>query len=101
MVMAKELMDRGEFRLALRALYLSILAHLAEDEMITIAQFKSNRDYERELARRCHEREGLLAFFSENVKIFDRSWYGMHEVTRDDLKVFSGNQERIVKLVNQ
>jgi hypothetical protein len=101
MVMAKELMDRGEFRLSLRAIYLSILAHLAENEMITIARYKSNRDYKRELGRRGHEREGLLAFFSENVKVFDRSWYGMHEVTRDDLEVFSGNQERIMKLVTQ
>jgi hypothetical protein len=101
MVMAKELMDRGEFRLALRALYLSILAHLAENEMITIAKYKSNSDYKRELGRRGHEREGLLAVFSENVKVFDRSWYGMHRVTREDLELFSGNQERIVKFVTQ
>jgi hypothetical protein len=101
MVMAKELRDRGEFRLALRALYLSILAHLAENEMITIAKYKSNRDYKQELERRGHEREGLLAVFSENVKVFDRSWYGMHKVTRGDLELFSGNQERIMELVTQ
>jgi hypothetical protein len=101
MVMAKELADRGEFRLALRALYLSILSHLAENEMITIAKYKSNRDYKRELGRRGHEREGLLAVFSENVKVFDRSWYGMHKVTHEDLEVFSGNQERIIEFVTQ
>ena len=101
MVMAKELADRGEFRLALRALYLSILSHLAENEMITIAKHKSNRDYKRELGRRGHEREGLLAVFSENVKVFDRSWYGMHKVTQEDLELFSGNQERIMALVAQ
>ncbi|MCD4716360.1 MAG: hypothetical protein K8R45_06420 [Desulfobacterales bacterium] len=98
-VMAKELMDRGEFRLALRALYLSILSHLAENEMITIAKYKSNRDYKRELGRRGHEREGILAVFSENVNVFDRSWYGMHKVTNEDLEVFSGNQERIMELM--
>ncbi len=101
MVMAKDLMDRGEFRLALRALYLSILSHLAENEMITIAKYKSNRDYKREIGRRGHQREGLSAVFSENVKVFDRSWYGMHKVTRKDLELFSRNQERIVKLVIQ
>ena len=99
MVMAKGLVDRGEFRLALRALYLSILAQLAENEMITIAKYKSNRDYKQELGRRGIEEKGILAVFSENVKVFDRSWYGMHEVTRDDLELFSGNQERIVELM--
>ena len=101
MVMAKGLMDRGEFRLALRALYLSSLAHLAENEMITIAKYKSNRDYRQELGRRGHEMQGLLAVFSENVTVFDRSWYGMHKVTRDDLELFSGNQERIMAFVVQ
>ncbi|MBW1796935.1 MAG: hypothetical protein JRJ21_00735 [Deltaproteobacteria bacterium] len=99
MVMAKELMDRGEFRLALRALYLSTLAHLAENEIITIAKYKSNRDYKQELGRRGHEREDLLAVFSENVTVFDRSWYGMHKVTRNDLEHFSENQERIMSFV--
>ncbi len=101
MVMAKELMDRGEFRLALRALYLSTLAHLAENEMITIAKYKSNRDYKQELGRRGIEKEGILAVFSENVTVFDRSWYGMHKVTRNDLEHFSENQERIMGFVTQ
>lgn len=101
MLMAEEFMDRGEFRLALRGLYLSILAHLAENEMITIARYKSNRDYKEELGRRGHEREGLLAVFCENVRVFDRSWYGMHRVTQEDLELFSGNRERILKFVTQ
>jgi hypothetical protein len=33
--------------------------------------------------------------FSENVSIFERSWYGLHEVTPELLEHFAGNVERI------
>jgi len=52
--LARELLDRGELRLALRAFYLAALAHLAARNLITLARYKSNRDYERELLRRGH-----------------------------------------------
>jgi hypothetical protein len=44
MKLARELLERGEFRLALRAFYLATLAHLAERNLITLAKFKSNRE---------------------------------------------------------
>ncbi len=96
LMLGRELLEKGELRLALRAFYLSILASLARGEMITIARFKSNRDYQQELTRR-RGRAGpqLLGAFAENVVIFERIWYGMHEVTRDLLDVFASNQERI------
>lgn len=93
--LARELLERGELRLALRAFYLSSLAHLAGKSLINLAKFKSNRDYERELARRQHALPALTAMFSENVSVFDRAWYGWHEVTRDMLDQFAGNVERI------
>ena len=93
--LARELLDRGELRLAMRALYLASLAHLAERNLISLARFKSNRDYERELRRRGHAFGGLLAVFGENVSVFDRIWYGMHEVTRDLVQQFAANVERI------
>jgi len=37
----------------------------------------------------------LLAVFGENVSVFDRIWYGMHEVTRDLVQQFAANVERI------
>jgi hypothetical protein len=39
--LARELMGQGELRLALRALYLAGLAHLAQREMIRVAKFES------------------------------------------------------------
>jgi len=95
MKLARELLERGELRLAVRAFYLASLAHLAERNLISIAKFKSNRDYERELQRRGHAFGGLLSVFGENVSVFDRIWYGMHEVTRDLVQQFATNVERI------
>jgi len=48
MAMARELIDKRELRLAMRALYLASLALLAEQKMIIIAKFKSDREYERD-----------------------------------------------------
>jgi hypothetical protein len=93
--LARELLERGELRLALRAFYLASLAHLAERNLISLAKFKSNRDYERELQRRGHSFGGLLSVFGDNVSVFDRIWYGMHEVTRDLVQQFASNVERI------
>jgi uncharacterized membrane protein len=93
--LARELLERGELRLALRAFYLASLAHLAKRNLISLARFKSNRDYERELQRRGHAFGNLLAVFGENVLVFDRIWYGMHEVTMDLVQQFAANVERI------
>lgn len=93
--LARELLERGEFRLALRAFYLASLAHLAGRDLISLAQFKSNREYEHELGRRGHSFPGLLAVFSENLSAFDRTWYGRHETTRDLVQRFAANVEKI------
>jgi hypothetical protein len=93
--LALELLERGELRLAMRAFYFSSLAHLAARSLVNIAKFKSNRDYERELLRRSHALPELTRTFSENVSVFDRVWYGMHEINADLLQQFRGNVERI------
>ncbi len=101
LILARGFMKKGSLRLALRAFFLATLSHLAKDEMITIAKHKSNRDYERELRRMAHHRQNMIALFSGNVAVFDRSWYGKHEVTREDLKLFITNQERIMGFVEK
>lgn len=93
--LALEMIERGELRLALRAFYLASLAHLAERNLVALARFKSNRDYERELLRRSHALPDVARLFSQNVTTFDRVWYGLHEVTADLLQEFRLNVERI------
>jgi hypothetical protein len=93
--MARELLERGEFRLAMRAFYLASLAHLAGRNLISVARFKSNRDYERELRRRAHAFPNLLPIFGNNLIDFERIWYGMHEVNRELVGRFAENVEKI------
>lgn len=93
--LARELLARGEFRLALRAYYLSSLAHLAERNLISLARFKSNHEYELELDRRAHSFATLRRLFGENVNAFDRVWYGTHEATGELVTQFATNVERI------
>ena len=93
--LAREYMDRGEFRLAMRALYLSTLALLSRRGMITITKYKSNREYNRELQRKAQMNTELLNAFQENLLLFERSWYGEHEVNTETLTRFNQNQERI------
>jgi hypothetical protein len=93
--LARELLARGELRLALRAFYLATLANLAQRNLITLAKFKSNRDYERELSRRGHSFPEMLELFGENVSVFERVWYGLHEINNELVSRFAANVDRI------
>jgi hypothetical protein len=88
-------MEKGELRLALRAFYLATLAYLAGQELITIAKYKSDREYELELRRRSHTQPHLSGAFAENRAFFESVWYGLHEVTPGIMDRFSQNQEKI------
>jgi hypothetical protein len=94
--LAQDLAQKGELRLAMRALYLATLAHLAENRLITIEIYKSNREYEKELGRRAHMRKELLSVFSESLHLFEGVWYGMHRIARSDLDEFAANQKRMM-----
>jgi hypothetical protein len=99
LLLAQQMIDRGELRLAMRALYLASLAALAQAGLVRIRRSKSNLDYARELQRRAHAWPGLLDLFRANVAVFDRSWYGRHEVTPTGIEDFKTNYERIRSLV--
>jgi hypothetical protein len=79
----------------MRAFYLASLAHLAQRNLLQIARFKSNRDYERELRRRGHSFPSLLTVFGDNVSVFERIWYGMYDVNRELVNEFAANVERM------
>ena len=100
MSMAKQFIAEGSPRLAMRAVYLATLAHLAEKGMVLLAQYKSNRDYESELKRRAREHKELISSFSANVRSFDRAWYGMYAVNQVDMDRFSSNHERIIAVAD-
>jgi hypothetical protein len=93
--LARELMQSGELRLALRASYLASLAHLGHREFIRLAKHKSNRDYDTELRRRARTQPDLLAAFGRNLSSFERVWYGEHAVTTATLGDFTEQLEKI------
>jgi fumarate reductase subunit D len=76
--LAREQIEKGEERLAIRALFLATLAHLGERGLLKIARFKSNRDYRNELLLRARPLAELRRAFDENTSLFERVWYGLH-----------------------
>lgn len=95
MRLAREQIARGEHRLAVRALFLASLAHLGDRGLLSVARFKSNRDYSRELQWRARTLPDLRDAFGENVTLFERVWYGLHEIGREAIDRFTANCERI------
>lgn len=93
LALARELAARGELRLALRAYYLAGLARLAQQNLLTIARSKSNRDYWRELRRRAHALPGMLTAFEQTMLDFERVWYGDYPVDSDQLERFAATQQ--------
>ena len=95
LMLARELAEQGEFRLAVRALYLASLAHLARREFIQPALYKSNRDYELEVRRRTRDVPAVTEAFGATVRAFDRAWYGGHEVTAAAFAQFEAQVQEV------
>ncbi len=81
MSLARRLLNEGDYRLAIRACFLSGLAHLARSELVNIRTYKSNREYLRELERRAHAHPGLPDEFRTGMDEFECVWYGDREAT--------------------
>jgi cbb3-type cytochrome oxidase subunit 3 len=96
LALARELLKKGDYRLAIRALYLSNLAMLADANLLTIARAKSDHDYMAELRRQGRAEQRLLDAFSDNITIFQQVWYGMRDIHEKMLKRFLDNHKRIM-----
>jgi len=90
--LARFQMERGEWRLALRALYLATLARLAADGLVSLAKFKTNLDYEREAGRRAVGRREIVTRFAAHRAAFEAVWYGRTEPSE------SGARDWLVEL---
>ncbi len=100
LALARDLLQKGERRLALRALYLADLAGLAGAQLVTIARAKSDSDYQRELTRRGLAGPETVEAFSQNITIFQQAWYGMREVSEEMFCRFEQNHQRIMAHVD-
>ena len=77
---AEALARRGELRAAIRRAYIALLVELGDRKIISLAQYKTNRDY----LRAMREIEPLY----RNVKVltdsFERHWYGLAQANETD-----------------
>ena len=80
---ARELAERGDRRLAARAIYLATLALLGEARLLTLGRSRSDRDYLLELRRRRPDRPEMAELFQAEVREFERVWYGTHPASVD------------------
>ena len=82
LALADEWMEKGDYRLALRAMYLGALNFLSARDLVSLRRWKSGLDYRRELARRARSKPDVPVAFTRGVAIFERGWYGRHAVDR-------------------
>lgn len=105
--LAGELEKNGEFRFALRAAYLGLLAGLAQREWLTIRRDRTNREYLHEFTRRWRRRPQAAVQarsevpeqFRGSLREFDEVWYGSHEITSAALNAYCRNQREFLSHV--
>jgi len=79
--LAATLIAAGDYRAAVRALFLGVLATLGELGFVTLRNYKSNRDYRCELELRARRRIGLIDSFNCLSRVMECSWYGYTTIT--------------------
>ncbi len=94
LTLAREQAAKGEWRLALRALYLATLARLAAEGLVSLARFKTNLDYEREVRRRVLSRTDVAARFAERRREFEDVWYGQAQPAEAQVRAWMRELER-------
>jgi hypothetical protein len=82
---AQESSDLGDYRQAVRYLYLSTLLLLEERDLLRYDRALTNREY---LSRLAH-RPDLAAILREVVDVFDRVWYGYQPLSEGEYGRFA------------
>ena len=98
--MAERCLAEGNLRLALRAFYLANLAWLGRQQFLTIDAGRTNREFEMELRRKARRSPEARDLFSANVRAFERSWYGLHDVLEEDAREFRRRAEEMKTLLD-
>jgi hypothetical protein len=81
---AEALARRGELRAAIRRAYIALLVELGDRKIISLAQYKTNRDYLRAL----REVEPLYGNVKQLTDSFERHWYGLAQASETDWLAF-------------
>lgn len=92
--LARTQLANGEWRLALRALYLGSLANLAARNLVSLARAKTNLDYEYELVRRAAGRTAVITTFRARRLSFECVWYGRAHAEENRVRAWLAELER-------
>jgi len=88
---AQTLSQGGDYRSAVRYLYLSALLIMDERGVLRYDRSKTNREYLRSVA----ESPELAEPLEEVIEVFDDVWYGQHSLEDDTFKHYSERVEEL------
>lgn len=80
---AEEKAGQGDFRGALRGIYISALLEMNDRQLICYDPTKTNSEYLREVEEKA---SGLREPFKSLVKLFECKWYGLEQCGREDFQ---------------
>ncbi len=90
---AEALARRGELRAAIRRAYIALLVELGDRKIISLAQYKTNRDY----LRAVREIEPLYGNVKQLTDSFERHWYGLAQASETDWRAFRAGYEQALR----
>ena len=94
---AYEWSQKGDYRQAIRCLFLSLLLYLDKTGMLTYDQGKTNGQYLSEAHKRmANEAEN----FASLILFFERKWYGMEESSEQDFHQYEQAFASLIVLVS-
>ena len=93
---AEALARNGDMRSAIRKGYIALLVELGDRNVISLAQYKTNRDYLRSVSNRPQ----LYSPLTKLTESFERHWYGYAQATPNDWQDFRAGYREALQTGN-
>jgi hypothetical protein len=93
---AEALARNGDLRAAIRKGYIALLVELGDRDLISLAQYKTNRDYLRSVSNRPQ----LHSPLKKLTESFERHWYGFAQATPNDWQDFRAGYREALQTGN-
>jgi hypothetical protein len=91
--MASEFDALGDWREGVRAVFLSLVFYLDDQQRIKVERWKTNWEYASELA---HSDITLVSLFHDCSILFERAWYGNEAVDQDEFHAIYARVEQVI-----
>jgi hypothetical protein len=90
---AENLARAGDIRGAIRKGYIALLCELGDRQVLSLSQYKTNRDYLRDVRTRIM----LYAAMEQMTNSFERHWYGFEPTNENDWSNFRNYYQQAMK----